>query len=110
MIEPKQILPLMARVDLGVMPMLVYFTLFSSSELEPHNKMQFSVIPRILISFVEGMSTPMQVDTGYSKKPIDWVICSKNLWCRGKLFFCNQIIQKVLLALPHAVTTINQSL
>ena len=44
--EPKQILPLQVRVNLGFMPMKGYYTLLRPPELEPHYQMQFSVILR----------------------------------------------------------------
>ena len=50
----KQVLPLRFTVDLGVMAIKEYFPLFRSPELEPHNQMQFSVIPRTLHFFFFG--------------------------------------------------------
>ena len=41
---PKQVLPLLIRVDLGVMAIKGYSTLPRSQELEPYYQMQFSVI------------------------------------------------------------------
>ena len=49
MVEPKQVLPFWVRVDLEVMAIKGYFALPRSSELQPHYKAQFSVIPRTLL-------------------------------------------------------------
>ena len=40
-------IPFLFRVDLGVRTMKGYYTLPRALELEPHHRLQFSVIPRI---------------------------------------------------------------
>ena len=42
----EPVLTVWVRVDLGVMTMKGYSTFPRSPELEPHHKMQFSVIPK----------------------------------------------------------------
>ena len=49
--SPKQVLPLRVRVDLGVMRMKSYFTLFRAPELVPHLQIQFSIISIQLFLF-----------------------------------------------------------
>ena len=44
--RPYQLLPFRVRVNLGVMAMKEYSTLLRASEMEPHHRMQFSVILR----------------------------------------------------------------
>ena len=43
---PYQVLAFQVRVDLGLMVMKLYSTLLRATELEPHQQMQFSFIPR----------------------------------------------------------------
>ena len=43
--RPSEILPFWITVNLGAMAMKGYSTFHRSPELEPHHKMQFSVIP-----------------------------------------------------------------
>ena len=50
----KQVLSLRDWIELGIMSMKRYSTLFRFPELEPHHRMQFRVIPRILL-FYEGV-------------------------------------------------------
>ena len=45
---PKQLLPLLVRVDLGVIAMKGFSTFSWVTGLERHRQMQFSVIPRTL--------------------------------------------------------------
>ena len=47
-IGPYQVLPLWARVDLGVMTMKGYSTFPQISGLEPHHQMQFSVTSKTI--------------------------------------------------------------
>ena len=63
---------LQVRIDLGVMAMKWFFTLPRAPEEEPHNQMQFSVIPWILL--LVGLS-PLQGT---------WHILSQVLIRKGK--------------------------
>ena len=49
--EPKQVLTVRVRVDLGVMAMKVYSTFLKASGLKPHYQIQFNVIPKTLVVF-----------------------------------------------------------
>ena len=51
-------IPVLVRVDLGVMTMKGYSTLLKAARIEPHHQIQFNVISR---TFVLGCLTPLQI-------------------------------------------------
>ena len=61
--EPKQVLLLPIRVDLGVMGMKVFSIFSRSSGMGRHNKMQCSVIPKTPFFFGEEGSYSSAEDT-----------------------------------------------
>ena len=65
LIGSPQVLPLQARVDLGVMAMNKYSTLLRSLKLEHHHQIWFSAIPRTPL-FEECFNSIQRIQSAYS--------------------------------------------
>ena len=68
--RPQQVLPLQARVDLGVMVMKGYSMFFKAPGLEPHHQM-FSVILRTLVVWGGDGYLSEEVQLAYSIAPVN---------------------------------------
>ena len=65
--ESKQILSFQVRVDLGIMAMKEYSTLPRSLELELLHQMQFSIIPRTLLTPLQSIQSVYSMLHQHSK-------------------------------------------